>query len=157
MKKNINGPVNVARLEGKINGVKKILYIFMDIHHDVSNQTQCDDIFSQDVHKFFVESFKDLNKKKEKYDFFLEILPSELADKSHNGFSDFFRRNYISEVIKIFRKIFIYDDDENKVSTNILFKNIRLHYIDLRDFYKNLIQNKIVRMLIIVKNLKKKI
>ena len=31
----INGPINVIRLEGKINNIKKVLYIFMDVHVNI--------------------------------------------------------------------------------------------------------------------------
>ena len=37
----INGPVNVARLEGKVNGVNKVLYMFMDIHYDLHRESKC--------------------------------------------------------------------------------------------------------------------
>ncbi len=36
----ITGPVNVVRLEGFINGIKKILYLFMNIHVFVLYQTK---------------------------------------------------------------------------------------------------------------------
>ena len=32
--KQINGPINVVRLEGKVNEIKKVIYLFMDIHKD---------------------------------------------------------------------------------------------------------------------------
>jgi hypothetical protein len=36
----INGPLNVVRLEGKINKIKKVIYVFLDIHIDVNNHTK---------------------------------------------------------------------------------------------------------------------
>jgi hypothetical protein len=29
----VNGPINVIRLEGKIGDIKKVVYLFMDIHY----------------------------------------------------------------------------------------------------------------------------
>ena len=41
MSSNISGPVNVVRVEGYINNIKKVLYLFMDIHVFVFHQTKC--------------------------------------------------------------------------------------------------------------------
>ena len=144
----INGPVNVIRLEGIIHNVKKIIYLFMDYHIGVNSQTQCENIFSKDVQKYFVDSFYDLNNTKNKYDFFVELYPSELADENYkHGISQKdYKDKYIEEVVKLFRKIFVYDSDKNKVSANKYFQNMRLHYLDIRDYFKHAISNKVFKM-----------
>ena len=43
---NINGPVNVVRLEGNINDISKVIYFMFDFHNNVNNQTKCNDIRS---------------------------------------------------------------------------------------------------------------
>ena len=37
----INGPINYAYLEGKINGIEKKIYLFMDEHNKLEEQTRC--------------------------------------------------------------------------------------------------------------------
>ena len=53
----VSGPVNTVRLEGSINGVKKIIYLFMDFHADLHHQTECEDIRSLDIDKYLVQTF----------------------------------------------------------------------------------------------------
>jgi hypothetical protein len=72
----INGPVNVIRLEGKINNITKILYTFMDIHEDVSNQTKCADLRSNDIMQYLIKNFDEISEGEKIYDFFFEIQPT---------------------------------------------------------------------------------
>lgn len=138
--KRINGPVNVIRLEGEIDSVRKVIYLFMDFHLDVYNQTECDNLFSKDIQKFFIKNFYRLNKSDRVYDFFLEIMPTRLENISYgqNFQIDInYRYGYIYEVMKMFRKMFIYQPKINKVVISDLFKNVRLHYIDIRDYFEH--------------------
>ena len=131
----VNGPVNVIRLEGSIDSIPKVIYLFMDYHIKVNFQTQCSNIFSEDVQKYFTRSFFELNKEtNDKFDFFIEIYPSELSRVRKTHYEQ--KEKYIEEVVKFFRKIFKFDPKKNKVSVNKLFKNIRLHYLDVRDYYE---------------------
>lgn len=68
--KQVNGPINVVRLQGKIGSVNKVVYLFMDRHLAVEYQTECDNIFSKDVHLFFADSFKNISNTGKTYDFF---------------------------------------------------------------------------------------
>ena len=150
----IKGPVNVLRLEGKIHGIKKFIYLFMDYHISANAQTQCKNIFSKDVQKYFVDTFYQLNDSDKIYDFFLEIYPSELADdiqKTTIATKKEYKNIYIEEVVKFFRKIFSYDSKKNKVMVNELFKNVRLHYLDIRDYYKNIIHSQVGKIVRIAK------
>ena len=136
--KEINGPVNVVRLEGDVNGIKKVIYLFMDFHADVMFQTSCENIFAKDIQLYLAESFRDLNKTNKMYDFFLETWWMETQNVKY-GYSREVdinpKEKYIEEVMKFFRKVFQYDPNENKVSVSKYLKNVRLHYIDIRDYF----------------------
>ena len=144
----VSGPVNVIRLEGDIHGIKKVIYLFMDFHMSVNDQTQCENIFSKDVQKYFTDNFYKLNEGSNIYDFFVELYPTELADDTYKkGISSKdYKEKYIEEVVKLFRKIFRYDPRKNKVHVNKLFKNVRLHYLDIRDYYKHNIAQRVSEM-----------
>jgi len=135
----ISGPVNVVRLKGNIHNINKVIYLFMDYHINVTSQTQCENIFSEDIQKYFTNSFYHLSEENKMYDFFVEIYPSELASTKYQKEipQKDYKKKYIEEVVKIFRKIFRYDPKKNKVSVNKLFKSVRLHYLDVRDYFKH--------------------
>lgn len=145
----VSGPVNVVRLEGTVHGINKVIYLFMDYHMNVDDQTQCENIFSEDVQNYFTRNFYELNNSSITYDFFVEIYPSELANTryQHGIVKKDHKEKYIEEVVKLFRKIFRYDTKKNRVSVNRLFKNIRLHYLDVRDYYKHNIHDKVSKMI----------
>ena len=155
--KMVSGPVNVIRLEGTVHGIKKVIYLFMDYHMNVDNQTQCENVFSEDVQKYFTNSFYALNEGTKIYDFFVEIYPSELADTRYQRgiVKRDHKDKYIEEVVKLFRKIFRYDTKTNKVSINRLFKNIRLHYLDVRDYYKHTVHDRVSKMVGIARSFMK--
>lgn len=137
--KEINGPVNVVRLEGDVNGIKKIIYLFMDYHMNVASQTTCENIFAKDVQVYFAESFDNLSKNNKIYDFFLEIFPTQVQNIA-KGYSFpaqiNYKEIYIAELMKFFRKVFGYNPSENKVSVSNYFKNVRFHYMDVRDYFE---------------------
>lgn len=143
----ISGPLNVVRMEGSINGIKKIIYLFMDQHEPITSQTECTNVFSKDIQNFFAESFEKLNGSGKMYDFFLEIRPREIENVSYG--LDYptiinTREIYIVQVWKLFRKIFVYEPKKNKVSISKYFTNVRLHYMDMRDYIGNVIWYKLI-------------
>lgn len=147
--KEISGPVNVVRLEGDVASIKKVMYLFMDFHAHVMDQTGCDNIFAKDVQLYLAESFDDLNNGNRKYDFFLETFPKELQNisKGYPYPAELSRKEkYLDEIRKFFSKVFSYNPNENKVSISNYFKNVRLHYIDVRDYFKREYINKIFQM-----------
>lgn len=77
--KQINGPINVVRLEGFINNVKKVIYIFMNYSVSIYLQSECENIYSQDIQYYLAKSFSNLSTDSDKinkmYDFFIEYLP----------------------------------------------------------------------------------
>jgi hypothetical protein len=130
----INGPVNVVRMEGTINNIHKVIYIFMDEHADLPDQTNCDDpkksIYVSD---FFRKSFNNLKNQNKTYDFFLETSTDILAYEPNELIYSTVpnsERIYIENLWKFFYEHVKFNKETNTLSS--LFKNVRLHYIDIR-------------------------
>ncbi|AVG45804.1 hypothetical protein [Acanthamoeba polyphaga mimivirus] len=132
--KNVNGPVNVVRMEGQVDGINKIIYLFMDIHIPIEYQSECENIYSQDINLYLAENFKKMSETNKIYDFFLEMRPTHLSIKDPNIYVE--REIYIAQVMKFFHKIFNYDTDKNKAKISDMLPNIRLHYADIRDYFE---------------------
>lgn len=134
-KKFIDGPVNVARLEGKVDGVNKVIYLFMDFHFDLGkNERQCDNIFSTHVRKYFADNFKTLNDGSKTIDFFMEFHRRELYNyNKNNNYDHKLSSKYIWSVSKLLSKISDYDNEKNKIIQSDFFNRLRIHYMDIRD------------------------
>ena len=139
-RKEISGPYNVIRMEGKIEGLTKVVYMFMDVHLDSDVQTKCANIYSQDFNRYLAEAFHELNGADRVYDFFLEIEPewyrvdpkaraTTLAEQGLAGP----RHIYIHQVLQLLRSAVNYDSIKNRVGPSEVFQNVRLHYLDIRD------------------------
>jgi hypothetical protein len=126
----INGPVNVARMEGKIDGVKKVIYLFMDVHQAPGNETECDDILSKDIKDYLIEQFQKVNDNK-MIDFFLESMPSNIPIRK----LDEYKGNYINNTIRMFAKAFK-KSAKGEVIVNKMFPTIRFHHMDPRDYFE---------------------
>jgi hypothetical protein len=74
----ITGPENVVRLEGKIDGISKVLYLFFDVHFEANRQNECSNIGEIDFAQFFVKTFKEMPKTDVMYDFFMEAYPTRI-------------------------------------------------------------------------------
>jgi hypothetical protein len=118
----IDGPVNIVRIEGKVNNINKILYVFFDYHHSLHEQSKCDSYDSVNITKFFYNLFKNISYK---LDFFLEIRQTQYNHYDSSNYN----KMYIHENIKLYNKI-----------KNAKFKNTRFHYIDIRDILMETIQ-----------------
>jgi hypothetical protein len=125
-KRLINGPINIVRLEGTVFGIKKILYVYMDQHYNIVDQTQCDGFNAVDISKHFAQAFKNTDKQ---LDFFFEIQHSTLLFKPSK-----YRHRYIDEVARLFRSEDNYNIKENKRSGIKSNPKVRIHYIDIRDY-----------------------
>jgi len=151
--KHVNGPINVVRLEGNVEGIDKVIYLFMDYHYDVSQQTECENIYAKDIQLYLADSFRKLNDTNKMYDFFLEIHMSELQ-KVKFGYAYpapiNYKEKYIIEIRKFFNKIFRHEPSENKVFVSDKLKNVRLHYIDIREYFEKYHAASIVKALNIV-------
>jgi hypothetical protein len=115
----INGPINAVRLEGTINNIHKVLYIFMDVHINVSNQTICDNFNSLDFTQYLIKMFK---KSTKRIDLFSEISQPDIQAKARP-----YRGRYIDELNRYMKA---------KYKNNIIHPNISVHYIDIRDIIK---------------------
>ena len=117
----LNGPLNYFKIYNKKNN--QTLWIFMDYHESIYKQKKCEDYNSKDIDKYF---YKIMSESDENLDFFLEIKPTKINTDEKYHYND----NYIHEIMKTFKKI--YKELKNNSITNK--KNIRLHYIDIRDY-----------------------
>lgn len=146
----INGPINVARLEGTLFGIKKVIYVFMDYHLPVHLQTQCEgNEKAMDVRYYISESLKETTKP---IDLFVEVFPSSInvPERVERG-------RYIDEVIRYFKqhakKVSFVNDKKSEQSINRingakqLTSLIRYHYIDIRDALESLIYKYISRLM----------
>jgi len=124
----INGPVNVARLEGDVYGIKKILYVFMDVHNSLVYQTECPTLDSIDIHHYLNKMLKD-SKNLKLFDLFAEVRSSNLKKQD---IPIKYKEKYIHEVIQYVQN----NVGDNKNKNNI---TVRYHYFDFRDvLYENL-------------------
>lgn len=131
-KEYINGPLNVMRLEGQINGISKVIYIFMDVHLKINMQTKCPNLRSIDIVNYLVKNFDQISEKDKIYDFFFEIQPTVINTQLTKT-----KKKYIHEIFDLFISSFKIDRDKNVVSKSNTFPNVRLHYIDIRDYVIN--------------------
>jgi len=122
----INGPINVWRLEGTINDIHKILYIYSDVHYPIESQTQCNTYDSIDLVTYFNN---ELFKKKKEIDFFMEVRYKDITN--YNKKFDTIRDKYMIDTAQLFFQNFKKHN------------NIRFHYTDIRDksdsLYKEII------------------
>lgn len=109
----ISGPINIVRLDGKVGGRDKVVYLYMDIHINPDEQTECNDFNSISIREFMKTKLAELEKKnKNIYDLFIEVHPITYDTK--------IKSIYLQTVRSIFRR------------SNGNLKNTRLHYIDIR-------------------------
>ncbi len=121
----INGPVNYVELKGSINGIDKTIHIFMDKHYELNEQTRCESFNSVEISYYLYKLIKEA---KEPLDFFMEIR-NEQIKKIKSQKKDI----YINEVIELFKSEFVIEND--KVLYAKSNKNVRLHYLDIRDYF----------------------
>ena len=126
----ISGPLNVVRLEGEVFGIKKVLYVFFDVHNPPGRESNCENIFSSTITTYLINQFRKTNN--EYLDFFLEHFPSRLLPDPKNKSA--YRQIYILELRKLLSQAFMYDPKEDKVFPSKVFPRVRLHYIDVRDY-----------------------
>jgi hypothetical protein len=115
----VNGPINAIRLEGKINNINKVVYLFMDVHLNVTEQTECNHPYSIEIKNYLINNLTDI-KNDRKVDFMMEIKSYNIEKEISNR-----KQKYIMGLQKMYVSLF------NQYK-NILH-NVRLHYIDFRD------------------------
>jgi hypothetical protein len=122
----INGPINIIRLEGYIYDIKKVIYVFMDVHNKLDEQTKCDNTDAKDIVLFLNDEFKSISIP---IDFFMETsfkVKEDIIKK------DTHKSIYIDRVKKFFFDNIIIKDKKN-IGTKFN-KNIRFHYVDIRHY-----------------------
>ena len=135
MPRYINGPTNFAYLKGTINGITKNIYLFMDNHYPLDEQTRCESFDSIDISQYL---YKLIKKTKVPLDFFAEIRQTAIKTQPTNK-----KDIYIKEVNEMFKNEFIIDKtndkikdkDKDKVKYSKINPNVRLHYLDVRDHF----------------------
>ena len=123
------GPTNYAHLSGTINGITKNIYLFMDTHSQLNEQTRCESFDSIDITYYLYQIIK---KAKTPLDFFMEIRHTQLNTPITNK-----RDIYLKEVINLFKSEFVIEkqNDKNIVRYSKSNSNVRLHYLDIRDHF----------------------
>jgi hypothetical protein len=126
----INGPINAIRLEGSINNINKIIYVFFDYHSPIGLQTECESYDSMNVIQYLYNLFKNTSKS---IDFFLEIKQSFIQKKVSP-----FKNIYIQEIAKMYNKVKFNDKTKKDIK-----HNVRFHYLDIRDHLEKFIYTNI--------------
>ena len=139
----INGPVNVVRVEGNINGIKKVVYLFGDLHHDLDKQTECSDIHAQNIDTYILDQFnkRKLKHKNKKLDFFFETCPDYL---DVNKKDMIYTSKYAWSVDKLFKNQFM--SNKNKTLPALDYDDVRLHYVDFRCYLPSILDDVIKTM-----------
>lgn len=139
-RREIDGPVNVMRLEGQVDGVAKIVYLFMDHHLPPDQQTECLNVYAQDVNKYFAQTFRELNGRAVFFDFFVEtdawttrIDPAKRDTMIKEAGGSVFRDIYLRRVRALLISAIEYDPVTKRTLPSKIFQNIRLHYLDIRE------------------------
>jgi hypothetical protein len=120
----LNGPLNYIKLY--CESTNQELYLFMDNHMNITKQKKCADYDAKDIDKYLYKILSDQSNQTNQtdpLDFFLEINPTDIIKDNMPHSND----NYISETRKMFRKFY----KEQQINKS---HNIRLHYIDVRDY-----------------------
>ena len=132
---NINGPVNIVRLEGHINNgenkIKKIIYLFGDVHLPLGlDQNHCIQDHRIDIDVFLSKIFtKNPNIN---YDLFIESPKENLIREC-----DITTKNYILNMRDFVNKNFNLDDKNNVIRSD-KYPNVRFHYFDLRNSFNKM-------------------
>jgi hypothetical protein len=138
----VNGPINVFRLEGQINNIKKVIYLFGDFHEQINVETTCNSYLSDDFIKYYYKTMKKTDPNVT-YDFLFENYADvDMFEQYKYSYSPY-RKRYIDDIREyIDHDIAIYETKKSSTSVLLqnkgskLFKNVRLHYFDIRSFYR---------------------
>lgn len=138
----ISGVIGVVRMIGTIDGVDKVIYIYMDTCSPVNFQTECiEQMKSINIVEFIKEMLFCIGKKGEKqFDIFIEQTLEHIEYiqdlEKKEPFKLSLRANYKNRILKLFAHMFSEVDREHgvlKVSVPKNSSNIRYNYYDIRD------------------------
>ena len=126
----IVGPHNYLKIEGNINNVNKIIYIYYDNFKDniVNNNNN-----KVSIDNYLFNKFKNSNKL---IDFFFEINEDIINESEYYGLlykknNNINKYDHIKELQLIFKNEFK-KTNEGKIIQSNKYKNIRLHWSDMR-------------------------
>ena len=129
----INGPINCIRLESDVLGIKKVIYVFMDVHLSLEKQTKCDTIDNKDIRQYLADNLSKIPQTGKTIDLFLEILqPMTLEDLNDSTYKNY-KGIYLEEARDLFLRSFNIDFKKNIVAKSKVFPKARFHYLDVRD------------------------
>jgi len=127
MSKPIDGPINIGIVKGNVNGCKKKIVLFMDMHLNVSFQNNCRKFESTDIVTFFKTLLKDMMKnKKTRYDILLE--------DTHFYFKKSRAIRYIDRVYEMLSVVFNKETSAKDTMKSLLIDNAILHTLEIRNF-----------------------
>jgi hypothetical protein len=133
----VNGPIMAVRLEGKVNNINKVIYLFGDHHSNVNNQTKCPTYDSVEFPYYFIKIMAKTNKNST-FDFFMEIPYENIYlydDKERHKQ----REKYAVEIGKFFRSnINVNNDKKNNNKYDNKIENLRIYNIDIRNHFSDL-------------------
>jgi len=137
----INGPVSVFRLEGTIDNVNKIIYLFGDVHIKITKESECKPKTKETIITYILENVKE---SKEICDVFIEIanyIPLQQLKKYVDNISKSTAINMIQEVQNIlFENINIRQEYGKYKNIGSKIKNVRFHYLDIRAYICKLLE-----------------
>ena len=141
----VSGPLNAIRIEGKVGGVKKVLYLFGDVHYDLEKQNECGDIHAQRIDTYILDQFNKRKAKKDgqKLDLFVEICHDQMVG---NKDGMVYNNIYLNSVRKIFVNQFIAKN--NKTLPALDYDDVRLHYMDFRCYFPRALKYAVETMFI---------
>lgn len=121
----INGPVNVFRLEGKIAGINKVIYLFAEFHDPLHMQTKCPDLHTKDISNYILEQFDNILGSDKTVDFFFELPRGGMHDPEDMPDEEIRTHPYIDTIDMMIKQIARIPEYR---------KNVRLHSMDIRDY-----------------------
>ena len=127
----INGPINVIRLLGSVNGVEKIIYFFCMYPRPIISETLCDSIYATDIHTYLADTLYRSNGTNRIYDIF---VPAEEGRSEYNRSTHTSTVTYRMEIINLLTKI----RTNNMSRLEPRFDNIRVHHLASDTILKNI-------------------
>jgi hypothetical protein len=128
----VSGPVVCFRLEGYVDKIKKVVYLFGDIHEDIEYQSQCPSWKSDDFIRYFTKTMSKTNKKKQ-YDLLFESTTTRNYDNFTRNINN--KDIYITELEKYFKNTIniVNNNGKNKNIGSKDEPNLRIHNINIRN------------------------
>ena len=104
----------------------------MDIHLHEGIQEECPEEENIDMHHYLRKQFKKSEGGNTKYDFFMEIRPTQLPVQKPLFYA---KVRYIEQMIKFFGRHFKMSEKMDKILQSPTLPHVRFHYIDPRDYF----------------------